>query len=223
LQSLFDNAQPTCFLPHAQTPVMAMTVVLRTSASTPSRRLTSVPPARDLDRNIPVGPVRAFDDIVLDSLADARFPMMWIACFSILALVLSALGVYGVVSYTLLQRRREFVIRMVLGASSSGLTRLALRHGLWPTAIGCVVGLAAALALGHLLANLVYGVGVWDRTSLTVALMLPLVVALASSYPAARRVAERIPPPSCTSTESERDTKANPAVNFSARGVLSLV
>jgi putative ABC transport system permease protein len=189
LMSLFDDAQPTFFLSHAQTPTAAMTVVLRTPASTAVAASHVRSAVSGLDRNLPVGPVRAFDDLVLDSLADTRFPMLWIACFSILALVLSALGVYGVVSYTLLQRRREFVIRMVLGASPSGLTGLALRHGLWPTAIGCIAGLAAALALGHLLANRVYGVDVWDRTSLTVALTLPLLVALASSYPAVRRVA----------------------------------
>jgi hypothetical protein len=67
---------------------------------------------------------------------------------------------------------------MALGASPSGLTQLALRHGLWPTAIGCIVGLADALALGHLLASFVYGIDVWDRSSLTVALTLPLLAAL---------------------------------------------
>lgn len=107
--------------------------------------------------------------------------------------MLSALGVYGVVSYALAQRRREFVIRLVLGATPSGLIRLALRYGLWPTAIGCAVGLAATLALRHLLETLVYGVDVRDRMSLIVALVLPLVVALASSYPAVRRVVGQRP------------------------------
>ena len=114
---LLDDVGPTIFLSHAQTPVPAMTLVLRTDASVGAMTGHLRSAVRAIDPNQPVGVVRPFDDIVFDSLASRTLPMLWIACFAGLAVVLSALGVHGVVSYALARRRREFGVRLALGAS----------------------------------------------------------------------------------------------------------
>lgn len=193
LLSLFDQTTPTVFLSHAQTPSAAMTVVSRTAGTAEAMALHLRSAVQSIDPTQPVGAVRPFDDVVLDSLTAQRFPMLWLVCFALLAVTLSALGVHGVVSYALRERQREFVIRSVLGTSPSKLARLALRQGLWPTAIGCGIGVLAALALARLVAHLAYGVEIHDRTSLGLALVLPLLVAIAASYPSVRRVTHENP------------------------------
>jgi FtsX-like permease family len=138
--------------------------------------------------------IRPFDDIVFDSLADRTFPMVWFACFAALAVMLSALGVHGVVSYALAQRRREFGIRLALGATPRRLLAQALRQSLLPTAAGCALGLAATVWLTRVLSSLAYGIDVRELLWLSAAAaVLPVIVALVSAYPSARRVASLNP------------------------------
>ena len=115
--------------------------------------------------------------------------MLWIASFAALAVMPSGLGVHGVVSYALTQRRREFGIRLALGASPRRPLAHALRQSLLPTPVGCVLGLAASVALVSALSSLVFGVGVPEQVWLfAAAVLFTIAVALASSYPSARRV-----------------------------------
>jgi len=189
ISGLLGEVGPTIFLSHPQTPVAAMTLVLRTEVPV-SAATVHVPSAvRTIDPNQPVGAIRPFDDIVFDSLAYRTFPMLWLACFAALAVVLSALGVHGVVAYALAQRRREFGIRLALGASPRRLLAQALRQSLLPTVVGCAIGLAAATGLVHFLSSLVFGIGVREQVWLFAgAALFPVAVALVSSYPSARRV-----------------------------------
>lgn len=189
LAGLLGDVGPTIFLAHTQTPTAVMTLVLRTDAPAGAVTEQVRSAVRTIDPNQPVGAIRPFDDIVFDSLAHRTFPMLWIACFAGLAVLLSALGVHGVVSYALAQRRREFGIRLALGASRQRLLGQVLRQSLLPTALGCVLGLAAALWLMRTLSSLVFGIGLGDQIGLfAAAAVFPVIVALASSYPSARRV-----------------------------------
>jgi putative ABC transport system permease protein len=189
ISGLLGDVGPTIFLAHTQTPTPAMTIVLRTDAPIAAVTEQVRSTVRALDPNQPVGAIRPFDDIVFDSLATRTFPMLWIACFAGLAVMLSALGVHGVVSYALAQRRREFGIRLALGASQRRLLSQALRQSLLPTALGCAFGLAAALWLTSALSSLVFGIGLRDQAWLfAAAALFPVIVALVSSYPSARRV-----------------------------------
>ena len=193
LSSLLGGVGPTIYLPYAQTPVSVMTIVMRTEAPPAAMAAHLQSAVRSVNPDQPVGAIRPFDDIVLDSLASRRFPMLWIAIFAAMAVVLSALGVHGVVAYALAQRSREFAIRLALGAKPANLLSLALRQALVPTAIGCGLGLAMAAWLTGLLSSLVFDVGVRDRVSFALAAALPVVVALVSSYPSARTSAALSP------------------------------
>jgi putative ABC transport system permease protein len=192
--SLLGDVGPTIFLSHTQTPVPAMTPVLRTEAPVGAVATQVRSAVRTIDPNLPVGAIRPFDDIVFDSLAYRTFPMLWFACFAALAVMLSALGVHGVVSYALARRRREFGIRLALGATPRRLLAQALRQSLLPTVAGCALGLGATVWLTRVLSSFVYGVDVRELLWLSAAAaVLPIAVALVSAYPSARRVASLNP------------------------------
>jgi ABC-type antimicrobial peptide transport system permease subunit len=115
---------------------------------------------------------------------------MWMAIFAGLALVLATLGVYGVVSYAVEQRRREFGIRLALGAGRSDLIRLAVRQGVMPALIGTLFGIGAAAVLARINARLFVGVTPFDLPTFIAATSLLAVVAFGASYAPARRIAE---------------------------------
>ena len=127
------------------------------------------------------------DQVLIASLSGRRFNMTLLLAFAGVALLLAAVGVYGVMNYTVTLRRRELGIRMALGAEATDVLRLVLRQGLTLTLIGVAAGLIAAYALTRLMATLLYGVTATDYlTFITVPAML-IVVGLAASYVPARR------------------------------------
>jgi predicted permease len=136
---------------------------------------------------------RTMDRIISDSLAARRFSMILLGIFAALALALSCVGIYGVISYLAGQRTHEIGIRMALGAQRNDVLRLVLGHGAKMVLIGVGVGIAASLALTQLMAKMLFGVSAYDPlTFLAVACLLSLV-ALAASYIPARR-AMRVDP-----------------------------
>jgi len=146
-----------------------------------------------IDRDLPIDQVRTMEEVVAASLAPNRFNTVLLSIFAGLALVLAAVGVYGVVSYTVNQRTHEIGIRMALGAQGEDVLGLVLRQGMTLVLWGLVVGLFAALAATRQLASLVYGVSTndpWTFTSVAVALA---AVALAANALPARR-ATRVDP-----------------------------
>jgi predicted permease len=154
------------------------------------RPASLIPGARDIVRDVtPEGPARfrTLDEIFSASLAERRFSLLLLGVFGVTALLLAAMGIYGVISYTVAQRTREIGIRMALGAERGNLLRLIVREGLVLTLVGLAAGLGIAYAATRVLASQLYGVGALDPlTFLGVGLLLTLAAAAASYVPARR-------------------------------------
>ena len=133
--------------------------------------------------------VQTMDSIVADSVASQRFSMILLVVFAALALLLAAVGIYGVISYVVGQRGHEIGIRMALGARPQDILRLVLGGGGKLAAIGVVLGLAAAFGLTRLMASMLYGVRASDPLTFAGVALLLTLVALAAAYIPARRAA----------------------------------
>jgi predicted permease len=141
----------------------------------------------------PVYGVRTMDQIVSASIAGRRFSMLLLGIFAGLALLLAAVGIYGVISYTVAQRTREIGIRMVLGAGRADVLKVVVAQGMLPVLAGLAIGLAASFALTRLMAGMLYGVSAGDPVTLIgVALVLAAVALIATLVPARR--AARVAP-----------------------------
>ncbi len=136
---------------------------------------------------------RPMEEIVGNSIATQRLAMIMLSLFSTVALLLSAIGIYGVISYLTSQRTQEIGIRVALGASGGDVLRMVIGEGMRITVVGVALGLAAALALTRLLATLIYGVGAWDPVTFVGVALLLTSVALFACYIPARR-ATRVDP-----------------------------
>ncbi|HZP62437.1 MAG TPA: ABC transporter permease [Terriglobales bacterium] len=140
-----------------------------------------------VDRDTPVLSVRSMEDIIAESLSSQKVNMLLLAAFAGLALLLAAVGIYSVLSYSVRRRVREIGIRMALGAQIGDVLRLIVVDGMKPALIGMGIGLAAALALGRLLSSLIYGITATDPFTFgAVALLLGMVALCASAIPAYR-------------------------------------
>jgi putative ABC transport system permease protein len=148
---------------------------------------------QSLDADQPVGQITTMDNAVAASLATRRLTMALLTAFAVLALVLASVGLYGVMALTVTQRTRELGIRMALGAARINIFRLVLGHGVSLVAIGIVLGLVGAIAVGRALTSLLYNVGALDTTAVATAVISLLAVALIACFVPARR-ATRVDP-----------------------------
>ena len=155
--------------------------------------MSVVPSVRDavlfLDRGQPINRIQTMSEIVSETYGAIRFPMTLLWIFSALALILSAVGIFGVMSYTVSRRTREMAIRMALGASRRDVLSLVLGEGLGVTLAGVALGLAGALGLSHVMAGYIYGITSTDPLTLVLASLLLTAVASLASYIPARRAA----------------------------------
>jgi putative ABC transport system permease protein len=179
--------RPQVYLPHAHRPFFGLTVLLRTRLDPASiapqiRRAVS-----ELDRAQPVAEIRTLSSMVDESLIDRRLAMTMVSGFGAAALVLAAVGLYGLMSYVVSERTREIGIRMTLGAQVSDVRWMILRRGGALAAAGLVIGLVAAYTGRQILETQLYGVSPTDALTLAGAAALLLVVALAACYVPARR------------------------------------
>ena len=181
------------YMPSTQMPRRGMTLVLRT-ATDPSSMVPAVRGAvRDLDSGLPVFRVETMEQVVDATLVTRRFSMLLLGIFASVALVLAAVGLYGVISYSVAQRTREIGIRMALGARAGDVVRMVVRHGMTLTAIGLAIGVLAALGLTRFLSSLLFAVPPNDvPTFLAIAAILAGVAWVAAFLPARR--ASRIDP-----------------------------
>ena len=144
---------------------------------------------RSIDPDVPLAEVRTMEEVLEESVAQRSFQMRLAAVFAATALLLAALGIYGVVSYSVARRTNEIGIRMALGAQASQLYRMVLRQAMTPVVWGLLLGLGGALAAGQVLASLLYQVSPRDPQSLVVAAVLLGGVGMAASFLPARRAA----------------------------------
>ncbi|HEX6908518.1 MAG TPA: ABC transporter permease [Terriglobales bacterium] len=198
-----DMSQPrsTLYTPLAQMTLppgevwhgFAMALVVRT-ANAPSSAAAAITNAvHQVDSAQPVMQVETMQAMVADSISQQRFTMLLLAAFGALALLLAAVGIYSVLSYSVRRRVREIGIRMALGAQIGDVLRLVVMEGMKPTLLGLVIGLAGALALGRVVSKLIYGVSAADPATFAAVSALLAVVALAASVIPAYR-ATRVEP-----------------------------
>ena len=142
---------------------------------------------QSIDATIPVFGAQMLEQTVAASLSQRRFAMVMVGLFAVTALLLAALGVYGVMSYMVAERRHEIGIRLALGAEREDILRMVLGQGTRLAAAGAAVGLVCALIVSHLMAGLLYGVRPTDPLTFAVVTILLVGVALLACYVPARR------------------------------------
>ena len=153
---------PTVHVPYSQSAPDHTFLIVRT-ASDPLAMANMVRGAiRAVDKDQAVSGVRTMEEIITESVSQPRFRMMLFGMFAALALVLAAMGIYGVISYFVAQRTHEIGIRMALGAQHSDVLKLVVGQGMASTLIGLVIGLAGAFALTRVMSSLLYGVSATD-------------------------------------------------------------
>ena len=177
------------YVPYAQLPFAPMSVMVRTQSDPQNLVLPLTKTVQAIDKDLPLLHVKTLDQYVSESIADTRFESVLLGIFGALALTLTAIGVYGVISYTVVQRTREMGIRLALGAERGAIIAMILRGGLLLVTMGVVPGLVSAFLLTQLIAGLLYGVSPSDPpTFLSVSVVL-VAMALVASYIPARRAA----------------------------------
>jgi putative ABC transport system permease protein len=164
-----------------------MMLAVRTTVDPLSLSLSVKDAVRALDKELPVARLQSLDQIVSTSVAQTRFAMLLMTIFSLVALALAAAGVYGVVSYSVVQRTREIGIRMVLGAEPRQVLRLVVSQGMSSVLFGVAIGLLGAFALTRLIQTLLFGVSATDPLTFASVAVLLAVVALVACYLPARR------------------------------------
>ena len=177
------------YVPFAQVPVNAMTLAIRSTADPGILAAAARAQVLAIDREQPVYGVQTMQQVVADSLSGRRMSTGMLAAFAGLALLLSCIGIYGVVSYWVSQRTREMGIRAALGADPGDLVRLVLGRGLAVTGVGIAVGLLASLALSRFLTSLLFEVKPHDLRTMTIVPLVLGAVALAACLLPARRAA----------------------------------
>ncbi|HEX6047399.1 MAG TPA: FtsX-like permease family protein, partial [Pyrinomonadaceae bacterium] len=153
------------------------------------KRLISIARAkvRELDRDVPISNVNTMEELVAHSVAQRRFGMFLLGVFAVLALLLAAIGIYGVVSYSVTQRTQEIGVRMALGANATDVLKMVLRNGMSLALIGVGLGLVGAFGLTRLMARLLFEVTPTDVTTFTLVALALIGVALLACYLPARR------------------------------------
>jgi ABC-type antimicrobial peptide transport system permease subunit len=189
-QNLREDMPPQYFLPYVQqTEVGGMSYVIRTGM----RPEAIVPALRramaQIDPGLPLQDVRTEQEQIGESMRTERALATLIVGFGLLALALAVVGIYGIMAYSVANRRNEIGIRLALGAQPGQIRGMILRESTWLAVAGIVVGVGAALLLTRLVKSMLYGIQPYDPATLTAGILVLLAVALAASWIPARRAA----------------------------------
>jgi putative ABC transport system permease protein len=179
--------RPEFFLPHTQMPFITLTTVVRV-AGDPLAIVGAVRnEVRAMDRELPIDSVKTLDQYLTESVAQPRFNTLLLALFAGLAMALTAVGLYGVMAFSVTARTREIGVRVALGARGSDVLRLVVSQGMKLTLIGVAIGMLAALALTRLMKGLLFGVTPTDPATFALIALLLVSVAMLACYLPARR------------------------------------
>ncbi|MEK6321127.1 MAG: ABC transporter permease [Acidobacteriota bacterium] len=181
---------PDIYTSYMQDPFAGMSFVIRTALEPASLAAAVRESVQEVDREQPVAEIRSMENIVTDAVTQPRFNLVLLGIFGSIALILSAAGIYGVMSYSVTQRTPEIGIRMALGAKASDVLKMVVGQGMILVAIGIVVGLIASFALTHLMTSLLYGVSATDPITFLGISILLAGVALGACFVPARRAAK---------------------------------
>jgi putative ABC transport system permease protein len=173
---------PESYVSYAQLPFAPMSVVVRTETAPASMVPTLTSEVQSLDNALPMLHVKTLDEYVDDSIVGTRFETFLLGTFGALAFLLTAVGLYGVISYTVVQRTREMGIRIALGADRKAILGMVVKNGALLACAGALIGLAAAFLLTRLMASLLFGVGPTDPLTFFCVPIALITVALFASY-----------------------------------------
>ena len=191
--ALDAEANPEMYIPYLQFPGPLLTLVVRTS-SDPHGLVSGLRnEVSRIDKDQPVYDVRSMEQLVYESASPRKFNALLLAIFAAVALTLAAIGIYGVMSYSVTQRSREIGLRMALGARVPDVLKMVIGQGMRLAVAGVAIGLAGSLALTRVLSGLLYGVSPSDPVTFVVITTLSVVVTLLASYIPARRAAKLDP------------------------------
>ncbi len=188
-QELSEADGPEAYVPESQVPFASMTVVARTTGPPLAAASSLAAAVHAGDPTIPVFDVRTIDEYMSQAVARPRFNTVLLGLFAALALVLTAVGLYGVLSYSVSQRTHEIGIRRALGASDSAVYRLFVGHGMRLAALGLILGIAGAIMATRLLSTLLFRMEPFDFPTFAAVTLGLAFVSLAASWLPARRAA----------------------------------
>jgi putative ABC transport system permease protein len=193
MYSLQDEGREQLYVPHGYRQYRGLSIAVRTSGDPMAFAAAARRAIRGVDPDQPIIAIATMNEAVRDSLAERRLVLTLVAAFAVAALLLVALGVYGVTSSTVAQRTREIGIRMALGADRRRVVWSVLGEPARLVAVGLVIGLAGTFAAGHVVRKMLYDVEPTDPVTLASVAVVLFVVALTASYFPARR-ATRVDP-----------------------------
>jgi putative ABC transport system permease protein len=184
---LDTEVEPMSYWPHPELVYPGMTIMLRTTTDPNSVAGAARGVIRSLDPLQPIGEVNTMENLLSVSVARARFSASLLGVFSIVALVMAAVGIYGVMSYTVLQRTHEIGVRMALGAQRRDVLALFVKRGIILGVVGVVVGLAGSFAATRLMRTLLFEVTTTDKATFALVSLGLFLITVAACYLPARR------------------------------------
>jgi putative ABC transport system permease protein len=193
LYGLANPARLEVYLPFRQTAASDMNLIVKSSVGDAALSSAIRDAVAAVDKDQPITMTTTMNQLVRDSVATRRITLVLLGLFSALALILAAIGIYGVISYSVAQRTQEIGIRTALGAQRGDLMRMILKQGLRTALLGVGIGLGAALVLAQLIKSMLFGVGAADPLTFVAVALALICVALTASYIPARR-AMRVDP-----------------------------